>query len=230
VGVRPLGRTSSHSLQSVVQQARAASLSVDWFTTNLKGQAQWNGQTYPVTAQLRIKTDSVIWISLSALMGLEAVRIQLSPDSLKILNRLNNTYFKGHIQSLSQRYQLALTFYQIQQALLGGPIPHSAKGYRLSSTANEYHLSSFQKNEQTILKLNSDFLPIEWMRSQTDSQYVRLSYKPFLYTDPYWLPNSLCLEAQSQGKKLRLELDYFKTAINRPKKVNFSVPSSYAPM
>jgi len=230
VGLKPLGTTTSHSLQSVIQQAQAASLKVDWFTSHLKGQAQWNGQSYPLTAQLRIKTDSVIWISLSALMGIEAARIQLSPDSLKILNRLNNTYYKGPIQGLAQRYDLPLSFYQLQEALLGALIPQSTKGFQLTSTANEYHLSSLQKHEQTLLRLNSDFLPIEWSRMQGDSQYVRLSYKPFLAMDSVWLPNSIQLEAQQQDQKLSLELDYFKTAINKPKKVNFSVPSSYAPM
>ena len=78
-------------------QEKAAQL--DWFTAQLKGKAQFNGNQYPINAQLRMRKDSVIWISASAFLGIEAARLLLTPDSFKMINRLNSTYISSDISS-----------------------------------------------------------------------------------------------------------------------------------
>ena len=44
--------------------------------------------------------DSAIWLSISPLLGIEAVRVLLTKDSVKALDRLNNIYYsecKGYL-------------------------------------------------------------------------------------------------------------------------------------
>src|SRR5687768_10664512 len=46
-----------------------------------------------VTAHVRMKKDSIIWISLrAALLGIEGLRVYITPDSVKLLDKQNNTY------------------------------------------------------------------------------------------------------------------------------------------
>ena len=113
-----LNTTSNRSIQSISQQVKANTQSISWMNTQIKGSVVMDSLTLPVTAQVRMKTDSLIWVSVSMLMGLEAIRLHITPDSLKVLNRLSSTYFLGNIQSLSEQYNFPLTFSQIQQLLL----------------------------------------------------------------------------------------------------------------
>src|SRR5690348_3224740 len=43
-----------------------------------------NPETFDVN--IRLRKDSVIWISVTPLLGIEAVRVLITPDSMKIMN------------------------------------------------------------------------------------------------------------------------------------------------
>jgi hypothetical protein len=67
---------------------------------------------------LRIKRDSAIWLS-GSLLGIEGVRALLTPDSVRVVNRLQKTYFAGDYAYLSQLLNVPVTYKQMQDILLG---------------------------------------------------------------------------------------------------------------
>ena len=67
---------------------------------------------------LRINRDSAIWLSGSAL-GFEGVRALLTPDSVRVVNRLQKTYFAGDYAYLSQLLNVPVSYKQMQDILLG---------------------------------------------------------------------------------------------------------------
>jgi hypothetical protein len=67
---------------------------------------------------LRIKRDSAIWLS-GSLLGIEGVRALLTPDSVRVVNRLQKTYFAGDYAYLSQLLNVPVTYHQMQDILLG---------------------------------------------------------------------------------------------------------------
>src|SRR5215213_958551 len=48
-----------------------------------------DGKNYDFNAFLRVRKDSVIWVSINAALGIEAFRILITPDSVKVLNKLD---------------------------------------------------------------------------------------------------------------------------------------------
>lgn len=67
---------------------------------------------------LRIKRDSAIWLS-GSLLGIEGVRALLTADSVRVVNRLQKTYFAGDYAYLSQLLNVPVTYKQMQDILLG---------------------------------------------------------------------------------------------------------------
>ncbi len=67
---------------------------------------------------LRIKRDSAIWLS-GSLLGIEGVRALLTADSVRVVNRLQKTYFAGDYAYLSQLLNVPVTYRQMQDILLG---------------------------------------------------------------------------------------------------------------
>lgn len=68
---------------------------------------------------LRMRRDSVIWISASAMMGLEAVRACVTADSVVVLNRLDKSYLAEPLAEVSEKLALPLTLSETQTLLLG---------------------------------------------------------------------------------------------------------------
>ena len=48
------------------------------------------------SASVRIKKDSAIWISISPALGIEIVRVLITKDSIKIIDRFNKKYYCSH--------------------------------------------------------------------------------------------------------------------------------------
>ena len=72
------------------------------------------GGAHSFSGTIRIQRDSIIWISLSAVMGIEAARIQLTPDSLFFVNRLNSTFYVGDYEHINNLFQIDMDFFTLQ--------------------------------------------------------------------------------------------------------------------
>ena len=91
---------------------------------NAKGKAQvtMKGNKQGANLALRMRRDSIIWVSAS-LAGIEGVRAVLTHDSVRVLNRIDHTYFSGGYAYLSKLLNVPITFAQMQALLLGDYVP-----------------------------------------------------------------------------------------------------------
>lgn len=92
-----------------------------------KGKAQVNlrGEKQGANLALRVRRDSIIWVSAS-LLGVEGVRAVLTRDSVRVMNRLDHTYFSGGYAYLSELLNVPVSFAQMQALLLGDYLPAPA--------------------------------------------------------------------------------------------------------
>ena len=54
----------------------------------------------------RSKKDSVIWISVSPLLGIEVARLMITPDSVKMLDKIHNKYEATSFESINKMLQI----------------------------------------------------------------------------------------------------------------------------
>ena len=76
------------------------------------------GNEQSANFNLRVKRDSAIWLS-GSLLGIEGVRALLTPDSVRVVNRLQKTYFAGDYAYLGQLLNVPVSYKQMQDILLG---------------------------------------------------------------------------------------------------------------
>lgn len=65
---------------------------------------------------LRIQKDSIIWLSFRSL-NIEGARLVITPDSLKMINRLENKYFLEKIDFFEERFGYDFNFFDVQAIL-----------------------------------------------------------------------------------------------------------------
>lgn len=70
-------------------------------------------------ANLRIEKDSIIWISFSPGLGIEAVRVLITRDTIAILDKINKTYTEMNFRDLSEKFDFDLSFDLVQSVILG---------------------------------------------------------------------------------------------------------------
>ena len=108
---------SCASRKKVVQPEQPQAF--EWLTANMDIEAEGNGVTYnDLSGQIRMRKDSIVWFSVTATMGVEALRAKISNDSIWILNRLEKTYLAEPLDTVSAQLGIPLSLPLVQTLLL----------------------------------------------------------------------------------------------------------------
>ena len=67
-----------------------------------------------VSGTLRIRKDSLIWVSITPALGIELARLQFTPDSIMFMNRLKNEYFVSAYDYFENKLQTDISFDDLQ--------------------------------------------------------------------------------------------------------------------
>ena len=109
--------TSCASRKKIVQPPQPQTF--EWLTAKLDIQAEANGQSFnDLSGQLRMRKDSIVWMSVTATMGVEVMRAKVSNDSIWVLNRLEKTYLAEPLDTVSAQLGMPLSLPLVQTLLL----------------------------------------------------------------------------------------------------------------
>ena len=125
-----LGPGTSTAVVDVTTPAGVKVANTNFQYLNGRGKVHFKRKDSDMSANfnLRIRRDSAIWLS-GSLLGIEGVRALLTPDSVRVVNRLEKSYFTGDYAYLSQLLNVPVSYQQMQDILLGDyqPAPKGAQ-------------------------------------------------------------------------------------------------------
>ena len=75
-------------------------------------------KTRDVKTNIRMKKDSVIWMSFSVI-GVQGGKALINHDSITIVNNVDNEYFVFEYEELSRRFNFDINYEIVQAAMLG---------------------------------------------------------------------------------------------------------------
>ena len=233
------GISSPDSLSRAMQIADAP---VHWFGAKVSVNSDINNQTNAFSANLRIKKDSAIWISISPALGIEVARALITADSLKFINRINGTYFKGDFKYLNELLQIEVNFKMIQAILLGNAYLHYSIEQYISDRENTELVLSTLKKRRIRREIDVEMPQIltqEIWFSSLQNKIVRMEmqdYRPvrkftvnylqFEKVDDLSMPNKLIITAQAD-KQVKIDLEYSRMTINKELNLPFNIPEDY---
>jgi hypothetical protein len=103
----------------IIQKANENKINYDWFSTRIKVEYNDNNLSQDFTAAVRMRRDSILWISLQGPFGIEGGRIMVTHDSVFIINKLSGEYLRQPISYLSKVLPIQTNLPQLQDFLLG---------------------------------------------------------------------------------------------------------------
>ena len=192
---------------------------------------------------VRIKRDSVILISINAFAGIEAGRILITRDSVKIIDRLNNGYFVGDHERAKNYAPFPVDFELLQGLFLGLT---SNLFYDNKSNFNSNRMYSFEEDNLTIMgeyefsRQNYGNLQLTYDRSfrinqlqyfsDTNQNYINVLFNNYLRVDDKYFPEIVKLSYISTIKNIHIEIGIGRVEFNEHLTFPFNIPSRYSPM
>jgi hypothetical protein len=81
-----------------------------------------DGKKSDFNAFIRLKKDSVMWVSIIAALGIEGFKILITPDSVKVINKLDKVVQLRSVGYLREVAKIPLTFTELQDLIIGNPV------------------------------------------------------------------------------------------------------------
>ncbi len=198
-----------------------------------------------ITGQIRIKKDSLIWISVSPLMGIEMVRFLISNDSIWYMNRMENSYFAGSFDNINRIINSTLDYDMLQSFLTGNDFSRyentSFKSgidnmdYKLVTT-NRRKLKKFVKNNSEInipiqhIWLNPDNFKISRIMVREVTPNGRKAEAKYAHEniDGQLVPVNIIFDVETIDKKTSIDINYSKITMSDSLNFPFKIPEKYA--
>ena len=124
-------------------------------------------------AHLRCVMDSAVWLSVVPALGIEVARALLTPDSLKVIDKLGDHYWVGDTAEALKKFGLQPSLGLFQQALLGQAIGIDFNDkYKSEREDGQYTLTS--KEKKRFRRAAEDLAPDDTLADDRDMKERRL--------------------------------------------------------
>ncbi len=118
-------------------------------------------------AHVKSVRDSAVWVSVVPALGIEVARVVLTPDSLKMLDKLHDQFFVGDTTSAKKKFGMQPSLSLLQQALLGKAIGlDPQEKYRTDREDGQYVLTS--KEKRRFVRAAEDMSPGDTLARDRD--------------------------------------------------------------
>lgn len=189
------------------------------------------GEQPELTVFIRMRKDSIIWISVNAtIFSYEALRVLVTPDSVMVLNKKDKIVQLRSVNYLQELTNLPFDFHTLLDLLLGNPI------YLDSNVV------SYKKNDQSITLMNVGPL-FKHLLAITNGNYL-LQHSKLDDVDPlrnrtadltysgYQTTNGVKFATErrvsvSEKGKLDIDMNFKQYSFNETLSYPFSIPKNF---
>jgi hypothetical protein len=196
--------------------------------------------------QLRMKNDSIMWVSFSPALGIEAARILLTNDSVKFINRLNKKYFEGEYSLLDSLLNTTIEFSILQSMLIGNDLTqYDVNKYKASIDGGLYRITiqerrkikQFLKSGELDTKvlvqniwLDPDNFRIRKVELKElhsgDDKKLEVVYNEYVQVGDQQFPDKITITIASQ-KSIVIDVKFIKVEVDEQVDFPFKIPGKY---
>lgn len=228
----------------LLEQLAASELQFDWFSAKFSIDYIYDKKLTEFKGQIRIRKDSIIWLSFSPALGIEMARLKITVDSVFYMNRISKTYLKGDYRFISEFLKTEIDFDILQSLIIGNDFQFYEKSkFRASVDAQEYKLSTSERRKlkkyvkhgegdgiafyQNIWLDPSNFkISRVTMKEITEDKKVDAYYSDFRDHEGQLFPFDILFEITAK-EKIRVKVKYSRLRIDEAVSFPFTIPSKY---
>jgi hypothetical protein len=220
-------------------------ISFDYLNSKFNVEYKKEKKKTDLRGQLRIRKDSIIWVSLSPALGIEAARISLTDDSVKFINRLNKTYLTGEYQMLDSLIHTSIDYSIIESMIIGNDLTqYDIDKYKASIDGGWYRITiqkrtkirKYIKRGEVDTKVlvqniwldpeNFKIRKIEIKELGDDNKKLAVFYNKYQAVNNQLFPSEVRIEIIAENK-ITIDIRFGKTEIDLPLKFPFRISKKY---
>jgi hypothetical protein len=231
---RPPVQVTTPAEPEKVNKVTVHNIDYTFFSSKGRMQLEADGSNLSASLTTRMKKDSIIWVTLSPGLGIEAIRAKITPDSIQIVDRINRHYYAGNFDLLRERYNVDLNFEILQNILVGNYTPGHLTYEKLLAEEPAQH--SRQKRGSLVVDQFVDATTFKLVRLEAQDEatanQITADYQDFAPLGAWPFANSLliAIKGRRDGTPTTsvVSINHRQVTLNESHlSFPFSVPSGY---
>ena len=237
--------TKQLAVDSVYSVMHQNQFEAKWFSGKFKAVYQMPDKKQAFSGLIRVRTDSIFWVSIYAVMNIEVFRMEITPDSFRFVNRLGKTYMNESMSFFKERFNVDVDFEMLQSLMLGNDFPYyETNVFKLTENKHNYLLSTvsrkklkehIEKDEdklrvlmQNIWVEKANFRIVKQSVKVIGEDRAKLSvhYSEFENIDSMYFAKNRTLKFK-ENQNTYLEVKFNKITIDKELKFPFRIPKKY---
>jgi hypothetical protein len=195
---------------------------------------------------IRLRRDTALWLSITPSVGLEILRVLITPDSLKLVNRLQQTYLSEKFDYINTLLNTGLDFDVLQAFIIGNDLSYYENDkFKASIDNKKYMLSTVGRGKLKKFVRQSENLKVMlqkiWINPENfkivkisineldDKRKIEAKYSNFSEVNNQKFAHHVEYEMIAD-KKFYLQIDYTKVQIDKLFEIPFIIPNKYSKM
>jgi len=213
------------SANFLVKKLDQQRLEAEWMTAKVRLKLSDNGSTTRANADIRMRKDSVIWMSVKK-FGIEGARVLITTDSVYLINRLEREYIVRDFSFIESEFNLPASFKTLQDFILGNVFFMTRENIKSDISDDAYHLTASDATPFTneywldATDFNLEKMYFNDQRHQRKLTVEQSEYLPV--GEVIAFPHRRVVEMQSQQTgTVSVELDLSKVKFNQSANMPF---------
>jgi hypothetical protein len=245
----PTTSLKKENTYSLMTKLRANNFSYHWISAHFTVDIDKDTSHDSFSGVVRIRKDSVIWMTVSALLGAyTALHAKLDGDSVMYIDHHDEQYFKGTYDYLDTLLREDIDFELIQSVMVGNSLEfyHDTSNMKAYYDGRDYILSTVRKrrfkrlmyrnrplhsrNEAQLIWLDATDFHIKKIRLEDflTQHTFEASYDDFQKEDSLSnFPMHIHYEINTGKKIIKVDLKYKKVNFTNSESIPFIIPKKY---
>lgn len=226
-------REKQHALAtSIIEKMHANHITFQTFSAELKMDYEDDKgkKMNNLSVNIRMQYDSAIWIRVSQL-NIEGARILITKDSIKVVNRLENTVTLRSAAEGKELMKMDMDFTMLQDMIIGNPVFLSDSINNIIITPSVISFAAIQQNITTLFNVFADDYVLQEckMTQQVNADQTRIAELKYgdrrnVDNHKFAFQRSIYVEDKNVVK---VALDFKKAEFNKPQTFPFPIPARF---
>jgi hypothetical protein len=244
----PTTSLKKENAYSLMTKLRANNLNYRWISAHFTCDYDNDTSHESFSGVVRLRKDSVIWMTVSVLGVYTAIHAKLDDDSVMYIDHHNEQYFKGNYDYLETLLKEDIDFDLIQSVMVGNSMEFYSDTAKMKAyfDGRDYVLSTVRKrkykrllyrnkplhtrSDAQVIWLDANDFHIKKIRLEdfVTQHTFEATYDDFEKRDSgSTFPMHIHYEINTGKKNIKIDLKYKKVNFTNSESIPFTIPKKY---
>ena len=227
---RPTLSTMNHATMKLLEKYDNAVFSKKTVQAKIKLHYQDPNMSQNVIIRLRMKKDTVIWMSASFL-GFPVAKAKITPTKVQYYEKVKKTYFDGDFSLLSSVLGREINFQQLQNIFFGQGLMSFDSQFTSEQDGTSFKLTPKNQDElfDIFYWLNPSHYKLDKqeINATKEKQILTINYTAYQKISNTFFPKTMVIDAIQPKQTTRIEMSFRNVEFDKKLNYTFKIPSGY---